>query len=366
MKVERQLQAQLAGHAADVALRHSHRRRPDRGSRAPVRLRQHSRAATRSRAQTMQPWTETRVRNERAADLLVDRGYQEAITYTFTDAGRRRRCCFPDAAFALAQSDFRRARRHARVAVAGLAAGARQQSASSATARASVRNRPSLRRHDGAETEVIAGVATGPALPEQWGAEATQGRFLRREGGCRSAARTHRRGRANSASSPKRIRRCTPVSRRGSGAASGRRVAGRAASRAFAAARFDISGVRVRARDRSWPCRGRARVPRDLQIPGHPPRYCRDRRRSLARRGGPGPWSRQSAGTLLQEPDGASVYRGRQFEKGKKSIALGLQLQDTSRTLTDNEADAIVAQVVEQLGRKLERHDPGQMTTAWH
>ena len=48
-----------------------------------------------------------------------------------------------------------------------------------------------------------------------------------------------------------------------------------------------------------------------------------------------------------------SVYRGQQFEKGKKSIALGLQLQDTSRTLTDHEADAIVAQVVDQLGRQL-------------
>jgi phenylalanyl-tRNA synthetase beta chain len=41
------------------------------------------------------------------------------------------------------------------------------------------------------------------------------------------------------------------------------------------------------------------------------------------------------------------------LQKGKKSIALGLQLQDTSRTLTDNEADALVAQVVEQLGRQL-------------
>lgn len=47
------------------------------------------------------------------------------------------------------------------------------------------------------------------------------------------------------------------------------------------------------------------------------------------------------------------VYRGRQFEKGKKSIALGLQLQDTSRTLTDSEADAIVARVIEQLTLKL-------------
>ena len=44
---------------------------------------------------------------------------------------------------------------------------------------------------------------------------------------------------------------------------------------------------------------------------------------------------REAAGTLLQGLTVLSVYRGQQFEKGKKSIALGLQLQDTSRTLTD-------------------------------
>ena len=52
----------------------------------------------------------------------------------------------------------------------------------------------------------------------------------------------------------------------------------------------------------------------------------------------------------MQDLNVFSVYRGHQLENGKKSIALGLQLQDTSRTLTDNEADALVAQVVEQLG----------------
>jgi phenylalanyl-tRNA synthetase beta chain len=62
---------------------------------------------------------------------------------------------------------------------------------------------------------------------------------------------------------------------------------------------------------------------------------------------------RESAGTLLQALNVLSVYRGRQFEKGKKSIALGLQLQDTSRTLTDSEADAIVARVIQQLTLKL-------------
>jgi phenylalanyl-tRNA synthetase beta chain len=60
-----------------------------------------------------------------------------------------------------------------------------------------------------------------------------------------------------------------------------------------------------------------------------------------------------SAGNLLKRLTVLSVYQGQQLQKGKKSIALGLQLQDTSRTLTDNEADALVAQVVEQLGRQL-------------
>ena len=59
-----------------------------------------------------------------------------------------------------------------------------------------------------------------------------------------------------------------------------------------------------------------------------------------------------SAGGLLKHLTVLSVYRGRQLQNGKKSIALALQLQDTSRTLTDNEADALVAQVVAQLGRE--------------
>jgi phenylalanyl-tRNA synthetase beta chain len=63
---------------------------------------------------------------------------------------------------------------------------------------------------------------------------------------------------------------------------------------------------------------------------------------------------RASAGALLKELTVLSVYRGKQFEKGKKSIALGLYLQDTSRTLTDHDADALVAQVVDHLARHLQ------------
>jgi phenylalanyl-tRNA synthetase beta chain len=61
----------------------------------------------------------------------------------------------------------------------------------------------------------------------------------------------------------------------------------------------------------------------------------------------------ESAGALLRDVLVLSVYRGQQIEKGKKSIALGMNLQDTSRTLTDTDADAIMAQVIERLSRQL-------------
>jgi phenylalanyl-tRNA synthetase beta chain len=43
------------------------------------------------------------------------------------------------------------------------------------------------------------------------------------------------------------------------------------------------------------------------------------------------------------------VYRGKGVEPGRKSIALGLILQETSRTLTDGEADTVVAAVIERV-----------------
>jgi phenylalanyl-tRNA synthetase beta chain len=56
-----------------------------------------------------------------------------------------------------------------------------------------------------------------------------------------------------------------------------------------------------------------------------------------------------SASGLLSELRVFDVYRGPGVENGRKSIALGLILQDSSRTLTDVEADAVVAAVVARL-----------------
>lgn len=47
------------------------------------------------------------------------------------------------------------------------------------------------------------------------------------------------------------------------------------------------------------------------------------------------------------------IYRGQGIEEGLKSIALGLILQDSSRTLTDEEVDAYVQRLVGALGQTL-------------
>jgi phenylalanyl-tRNA synthetase beta chain len=56
-----------------------------------------------------------------------------------------------------------------------------------------------------------------------------------------------------------------------------------------------------------------------------------------------------SAAGLLSELRIFDVYRGSNIDSGRKSIALGLILQDSSRTLTDVDADAVVAKVITRL-----------------
>ena len=54
----------------------------------------------------------------------------------------------------------------------------------------------------------------------------------------------------------------------------------------------------------------------------------------------------------LQEVVLFDEYRGPGLETGTKSLAMGLILQEVSRTLTDSEADSVVAEALEALGRE--------------
>ncbi len=61
---------------------------------------------------------------------------------------------------------------------------------------------------------------------------------------------------------------------------------------------------------------------------------------------------RRAAGPLLRELNLFDRYVGQGVEPGFKSLAMGLILQDKSRTLTDRDVDAVVAEVVTAIERE--------------
>ena len=58
---------------------------------------------------------------------------------------------------------------------------------------------------------------------------------------------------------------------------------------------------------------------------------------------------RAAAPETLQDVVLFDVYTGEKVDSGRKSIALGLILQETSHTLTDDEVDGVVASVLREL-----------------
>ncbi|HMN43235.1 MAG TPA: phenylalanine--tRNA ligase subunit beta [Povalibacter sp.] len=301
--------------------------------------------------QTIHPWTETRVRNERAADLLVDRGYSEAISYTFTDAAWQS-ILFADKALALSNPIS------AELAVMrvslwpGLIQAARENQRRQ---QSRIRLFEIGRRFapgNGDETEMIAGLASGTALAEQWGAEAAKIDFFDVKADVEALLalsgsadefrfKAEKHPALHPGQSARIYRGDRPVG--WIGALHPQHL--KALDLTYPPIVFELEASLALA----------ARVPEFREISKYPAI-----RRDVAvivdeatEVDAIGAVIRASAGALLTDLTVLSVYRGKQFEKGKKSIALGLQLQDTSRTLTDHDADAIVAQVVDHLARQL-------------
>jgi phenylalanyl-tRNA synthetase beta chain len=72
----------VARHTSELAIRHRDRRRPDR---EVARIHGFETCRKRRSRSAMRPATEQRVPIERLADTLADRGYYEAVTYSFVD-----------------------------------------------------------------------------------------------------------------------------------------------------------------------------------------------------------------------------------------------------------------------------------------
>jgi phenylalanyl-tRNA synthetase beta chain len=204
---------------------------------------------------------------------------------------------------------------------------------------------------DGAETEVIAGVASGTSLPEQWGSEAAKLDFFDVKADVEALLAL-----TGAAREFRFVAETHPALHPGQSARilrGDRKVGWLGALHPAQLQRMDLT-YPVFVFELETEGGLAAHVPEYVEISKYPAirrdiavivdeALPVDALRSAVS---------SAAGALLKELTVLSVYRGRQFEKGMKSIALGLQLQDTSRTLTDNEADAIVAQVVGELGRQ--------------
>jgi phenylalanyl-tRNA synthetase beta chain len=66
-----------------------------------------------------------------------------------------------------------------------------------------------------------------------------------------------------------------------------------------------------------------------------------------------------SAGELLKDLLVFDVFSGQNVEKGYKSLAIGLILQDVSCTLTDEVVDRLMQAVISELELRLEAQHRG-------
>jgi phenylalanyl-tRNA synthetase beta chain len=299
--------------------------------------------------------TETRITGDAAADLLVQRGYFEAVTYSFIEP--RWQELFAPGARSLTLSNPISAELATMRGslwpglVAALAANQRRQQ--SRVRLFEVGRKFVVTDGQGTlqEVAVVAGLAAGPALPEQWGATRTAVDFfdvradvealLRATGAAdefRFVPGTHA---ALHPGQTAEIRR-------------GERQAGwlgrlhpeleRQFELTYSALVFELE-IDVALAARVPHFRDVSRFPgvrRDLAVvvaESVPVQRLLD-------------CVQNAAGGVLRDTTVFDIYRGAGIETGRKSVAIGLNLQDVSRTLTDEETDAIVARVVADLERE--------------
>lgn len=298
--------------------------------------------------------TESIIRKERAADVLIDRGYQEAITYSFVDPASQA-ILFPTEPTRALKNPISAELGVMRLSLwPGLVAAAREN----------VRRQQSRvrlfevgRKFVGNnEIEVIAGVALGTALPEQWDAPTRKIDFFDVKADVESllaltgdVSQFSFEAARHSALHPgqcAQIFRTTKQGREPVGILGALHPeAARKMDLTYQLFAFELDVERAFA----------ARLPQFADISRFPAV-----RRDIAAiveeavtLDALAAQVRAAAGLLLRDLTVLSVYRGEQIEKGKKSIALSLNLQDTSRTLTDEDADRVMTQVIDRLRAQL-------------
>ena len=296
---------------------------------------------------------ETGIGVQRLRQALVDRGYQEAITYSFVDPALQKRLHGGDGGIALENPiasdlavmrqslwpsllgallhNLKRQRERVRLFETGLVFNPAEEG--------NVQNR------------VIGGIAAGPALPEQWAAPATAIDFYDIKGDVDALLELGGASRLEFAPVEH------PALHPGQAAAllDGRRTCGRVGALHPAIAReldlpypvylFEIELAAVARR--TVPCfRPLSRFPtvrRDLSIlvdsavPAASVTGC----------------VLQNRPQELRDLQLFDLYEGEGIDSGKKSIALGLIFQGSSSTLIDEEVDSLIEGILARLAKDL-------------
>ncbi len=297
--------------------------------------------------------SETRVSVDAAADILVQRGFFEAVTYSFTDPAMQSLLHPDESALELANpisADLASMRLSLWPGLLqALIENQRRQQPRVRLFEAGTRFR--MNGDDLEEIETLAGIAGGSALPEQWGVRAAAVDFfdlkedleaVLQATGARDAFRFEatEHPALHPGQSARVLRDGHPVGWIGRLHPAIEHKLGLT----YSALLFELETAKGLV----------AKLPQYEQIS----RFPAVRRDLAAVVDESLPVQilcdvvRESAGSLLTEVVVFDIYRGKGIATGRKSVAMGLNLQDISRTLTDEDTDAVVARVVADLKQK--------------
>jgi len=300
------------------------------------------------------PRTETRVPQSRLRHLLVDRGFQEAITYSFVEPGMQalldpehtpiplanplsadlsvmRTSLLPGLVSALV---YNRNRQHERIRLF----------------ETGLRFRGNLDALE--QTPMLAAVITGGAQPQQWSAAPRPADFFDLKGDLEAVFAL---GGALEAFTVEAAEH--PALHPGQSARilrDGRSVGWIGALHPRVQDALDLD-ARVYVFELELEAVQTARVPAFKPLSRFP-----SIRRDLAlvvpegvSHGQVQVCTRQAAGDLLQDLILFDVYAGKGIAEGFRSLGIGLILQEFSRTLTDSDVDGLVARIIERLDNDL-------------
>ncbi|MEX0448428.1 phenylalanine--tRNA ligase subunit beta [Spiribacter sp. 221] len=300
------------------------------------------------------PESESRVTLARIRSLLVDRGYQEAITYSFVSEGLQSALDPEHTPLALANplsSDMGVMRSSLWPGLIGAVIhNQNRQMARVRLFEAGLRFRGTL--EDLEQTPVVAGVVTGPAHVQHWADASRPVDFFDIKGDVEALValaapeqRCHFRPESHPALHPGQAARVylddRPIG--WVGALHPQQARDLDLDKGVYLFELEQSAFQDRSLPAFQPISRYPAIRRDLAVVVAESVTAESVRECISK----------AAGETLQSLQLFDVYRGKGVQEGCKSLAMGLIVQDYSRTLTDEEVDRIQQDVIRALGESL-------------